>query len=166
MAANVYEGMFILDPNRYARNPGEISGQIPDMVTKCGGEMLVSRLWNEQKLAFPIKGHRKGTYWLTYFRLDGGKIGELTHQCRLNESVLRNLILRVDPRLVDTLVAHAKGETDASEDVTKTTKSAAESTAEAATADKPATTDEPATTDKPATAEKKNDQDGDKTDGD
>ena len=141
MAENVYEGMFILDPNRYARNPGEVSGQIPDMVTKCGGEMLVSRLWNEQKLAYRIKGHRKGTYWLTYFRLDGGKVGELTHQCRLNESVLRNLILRVDPRLVDALVAHAMGDTAASADATKADATkATESTTE--TADKPATADQ------------------------
>jgi len=37
-------------------------------VKSVGGELLASRLWNEQKLAYPINGHRKGAYWLTYFR--------------------------------------------------------------------------------------------------
>ena len=38
------------------------------MIEEAGGEMLVSRLWEERRLAYPIEGHRKGTYWLTYFR--------------------------------------------------------------------------------------------------
>ena len=91
MASNVYEGMFLLDSNRYARDPGGISKQIDQMVQDCGGEMLASRLWSEQKLAYPIEGHRKGTYWLTYFRMDSLKQNDLTRSCRLNENILRNL---------------------------------------------------------------------------
>jgi small subunit ribosomal protein S6 len=71
--------------------------------------MLASRLWNEQKLAYPIKGRRKGTYWLSYFRMDGGRLVDFNRACQLNDDVLRNLTLKVDPRLVDTLVAHALG---------------------------------------------------------
>ena len=70
MAQNVYENLVILDSNKYAQNPAEMGAQIPNLVSKFGGEVLVSRLWNEQKLAYPIDGHKKGTYWLTYFRLD------------------------------------------------------------------------------------------------
>jgi small subunit ribosomal protein S6 len=101
--------MFILDSNRYARDPGGVAGQIPDMVQKCGGEVLASRMWNEQKLAYPIKGHRKGTYWLTYFRLQSENLPQFTRACKLNENILRNLTLRIDPRLVDAFVAHASG---------------------------------------------------------
>lgn len=102
--------MFILNPNQYARDPGGVSGQIPSIVEKLGGEVLADRLWNEQKLAYPIKGHRKGTYWLTYFRLDSRKLSQFKEACRLNESILRSLCLKVDPRLVEALVAHARGE--------------------------------------------------------
>lgn len=109
MASNVYEGMFLLDSNRYARDPNAISKQIDQMVAECGGEMLASRLWSEQKLAYPIEGHRKGTYWLTYFRMDSLKQVDLNRACKLNENVLRNLIIKIDDRLVDTLVEHAKG---------------------------------------------------------
>ncbi len=109
MAQNVYECMFIFDSNRYARDPGGVSGQIPQMVQTLGGEVLASRLWNEQKLAYPINGQRKGTYWLTYFRLEGEKLTQFTRACQLNDNILRNLTLKIDPRLVDTLVSHALG---------------------------------------------------------
>lgn len=110
MAESVYECMFILDSNRYARDPNKIATQIPQLVTKNDGEVLASRLWNEQKLAYPVNGHRKGTYWLTYFRMSNEKVADFNRSCQLNDSVLRNLTLKVDPRLVDALVAHAKGE--------------------------------------------------------
>jgi small subunit ribosomal protein S6 len=110
LANNVYECLLILDSNRYARDPGGVSGQIPKIVEKCGGETLASRLWNEQKLSYPINGQRKGTYWLTFFRMDSQKVVDFNRECQLSESILRNLTTKVEPRLVDALVAHAKGE--------------------------------------------------------
>lgn len=108
MAVNVYEGMFILDENHFGRDPEGVSGQVAAMIENLGGEMLVSRLWEERRLAFPIKGHRKGAYWLTYFRLEGGRLAELRRQCRISNDVLRTLFLKVDPRIVEALVAHAR----------------------------------------------------------
>lgn len=110
MAIKVYECMFILDPNRYARDPNGVAGQIPTMIEQAGGEVLASRLWNEQRLAYPIAGHRKGAYWLAYFRMPSDNVTQFNRACRLNENVLRNLTLQVDYRLADTLVAHARGE--------------------------------------------------------
>ena len=108
MAQFVYEGMFILDANRYGRDPDAVSGQIPEMIRAGGGEILVSRLWEERRLAYPIQGHRKGAYWLTYFKLDSGQLSGVQRKCRLSDSILRALFLKVDPRIVDTLVEHAQ----------------------------------------------------------
>ena len=108
MAENVYEGMFILDSNRYGRDAETISGQIPQIIENAGGEMLVSRLWEERRLAYPIEGHRKGTYWLTYFRLDSAKLVDVRRRCQLSESIVRVMFLKVDPRIVDALVDHAQ----------------------------------------------------------
>src|SRR6476620_8966214 len=109
LAKNVYECMVIFDPNKYAQNPGGLAATIPDLVAKCGGEVLVSRLWQEQKLAYPIGSHKKGAYWLTYFRLDSLKLSEFNRELRINETIVRSMTLRVEPRLVDALVEHAKG---------------------------------------------------------
>ncbi|HWA98308.1 MAG TPA: 30S ribosomal protein S6 [Pirellulales bacterium] len=108
MAENAYEGMFIIDSNRYGRDPGGLANQISDLITKRGGTILVSRLWEERRLAYPINGQRKGTYWLTYFRMDSKELATLNRETHLNENVLRSLVLKVDSRLIDTLVAHAK----------------------------------------------------------
>ena len=109
MAKNVYECMVILDPNKYAQDPGGLGATIPTLVEKYNGEVLVSRLWQEQKLSYPIGSHKKGAYWLTYFRLDSGKLAEFSRELRINEAIVRSLTLKVEPRLVDALVEHAKG---------------------------------------------------------
>ena len=108
MAENVYECMLILDSTRYGRDPKEVSGRIVDFVKKGGGKMLVSRLWDERRLAYPIGRQKKGTYWLTYFRIDSQQVAEIKRQCQLNDSILRCMILKIDDRIADALVAHAK----------------------------------------------------------
>lgn len=109
LAENVYECLFLLDSNRYSRDPGGISGQLDELITSNSGEVLASRLWSEQKLAYEVDGHRKGTYWLSYFRLDSEKLTEFNRACQLNENILRQLTLKVDDRLVGALVQHATG---------------------------------------------------------
>lgn len=109
MAERVYEGMFLLDANKYSRDPSGVSGRVAEIIEKAGGEVLVTRLWAEQKLAYQIGKHRKGAYWLTYFRLDPSRLGELNRASQLNGDVLRHLFLSVEPRLVETLVRHASG---------------------------------------------------------
>lgn len=126
MTSNVYECLFILDSNRYARDPQAVAQGISDMVTSNDGEILVTRLWNEQKLAYPINGNRKGTYWLTYFSMEGTSLSSFERSCSLNDNVMRNLTIKVDPRLVDTLVSHAKGIAAAKE--TKSTEAPAAET--------------------------------------
>jgi len=107
LAENVYEGMFIFDSNRYARDPGAAGASISGAIEKLGGSMLVNRLWEERRLAYPINGHRKGTYWLSYFKLDPKHLVTLKREFQLNELVIRSLILKVDARIVDALVNHA-----------------------------------------------------------
>jgi len=106
---SVYECLVIFDSNKYAQDPAKVGNQIANLVTKLEGEVLVSRLWNDQKLAYPIDGHRKGTYWLTYFKLNGQRLTEFNRELAINETVVRSLTLHVDPRLVEALVEHAKG---------------------------------------------------------
>ncbi|MGA2254572.1 MAG: 30S ribosomal protein S6 [Thermoguttaceae bacterium] len=108
MARNVYEAMFILDSTRFGRDPDGISSQLADLIQKAGGEILVSRLWEERRLAYPIKGQRKGTYWLIYLSLDALQLAGLRRQLEITETIVRFLFLKIDPRIVDALVAHAQ----------------------------------------------------------
>lgn len=104
-----YDCFFLFDSNRYNRDPGGVAASVQQAVEKFGGEILASRLWDERRLAYPIDGHTKGTYWITYFKMDPLQLKQFNRDCQLNENIMRFLVTRVDPRLVDTLVAHALG---------------------------------------------------------
>lgn len=107
MASNVYEALFIFDSNKYSRDVGGVSGQVAQIVQKHGGEVLANRLWEERRLAYPINGQRKGTYWLTYFKVASTALTAIERDFRLSESILRSLTLKVEPRISEALVSHA-----------------------------------------------------------
>ena len=121
----VYEGMFILDPTKYSRDPAGSAQQVSDIITQHGGTILAARLWDERKLAYPIKGHKKGVYWLTYFRMPGDGLIPLERQCEISDEILRNLVLRVDDQIADALVQHALSSGEASARRTTTPSPAA-----------------------------------------
>jgi small subunit ribosomal protein S6 len=104
---NFYEGLFILNSESYSRNSGEVSGAIAETIEAVGGNVRVSRLWEERRLAYPIKNHRRGVYWLTYFRLATDQMEELNRRFRLNNDVIRFLLTKIDDRLEEALVSHA-----------------------------------------------------------
>ena len=108
MAEYIYEGLFILNSNRYGRDPEGVAGSIQSLIEKQEGTVLVSRLWEERRLAYPINGQRKGTYWLTYVRMDGEKIADLNQQANRDDDLLRHLVIRIDPRIADALISHAQ----------------------------------------------------------
>ncbi len=113
MATQCYDCFFLFDSNRFNRDPGGVSGKVHECIQELGGEILASRLWEERKLAYAVNGQSKGTYWITYFNMDTSKLVEFNRTCKLDENILRHLVLKVDPRLVDTLVAHTLGKSEA-----------------------------------------------------
>ena len=116
MTRNTYEALFIFDSNHYARDPGGVGAAIAKMIEELGGNVLVSRLWSDQqKLAYPINNQNKGTYWLAYYELDTDKNSELNRAIRLNDSILRHMTIKLDHRLIEPMVAHAKGEASTSD---------------------------------------------------
>ncbi len=109
MATQCYDCFLIFDSNKYNRDPGGGAGTLQQLIESLGGEILASRLWEERKLAYPINGQGKGTYWITYFNMETNRMTEFNRACQLDENIMRVLVTTVDPRLVETLVAHALG---------------------------------------------------------
>lgn len=107
MPVNTYEGMFVLDSAKVAVNWDESVKTVHDILAKHNAEIVASRQWDERRLAYPVEGHKKGTYLLTFFRAEGENLKEIEADCRLSELVLRDLILKVHPKLVDVTVSQA-----------------------------------------------------------
>lgn len=101
---NYYEGMFLVDSNRFSSDSDGISQGILHMIERAGGEIVVSRPWQEGKLAYAVKGQRRGTYFLTYFRMKPSGMAELERLTKLNESVLRHMFVVHPQSLFDAMV--------------------------------------------------------------
>jgi hypothetical protein len=68
------------------------------------------RVRGKGKLCYPIEGQRKGLYYLACFTMDGGSMIELNRLSKLNEVVMRQLVLRhpkvIFDAMVDALTQH------------------------------------------------------------
>lgn len=110
MAANVYECMFVLDTTKVAGDMQAAEKTIRGVLEKNHAEVLVSRPWDERRLTYPIRNQKKGLYYLTYFSSEGKNLATIEHDCALIEMILRMLILKIDPKLVETMLSISKGE--------------------------------------------------------
>jgi len=102
--------MFLLDTNKVGGDVPAATKQIHSLLERHQAEILASRPWDERRLAYPVEGHKKGLYYLTYFRTEGKNLRPLEHDVALNEMIVRSLVLRVDPKHVDTMLAIARDE--------------------------------------------------------
>ena len=74
MPANVYECMFLLDTNKVAGDVPTAAKQLHAVLERNHAEILASRPWDERRLAYSINKHKKGPYYLTYFRTEGKNV--------------------------------------------------------------------------------------------
>jgi small subunit ribosomal protein S6 len=108
--------MFLLDSAKAAVSWDDSVKHVHDILTKHKSEIVASRQWDERRLAYPVEGHKKGTYLLTYFKADGSALKEIVADCHLSDIVLRELILKVHPKLIEHLVNQAMTSTPGSEE--------------------------------------------------
>lgn len=107
MANSTYEAMFLLDSTKTAASWEESEKQVHDILKKHKAEIVASRQWDDRRLAQPVNGHKKGTYLLTYFKAEAPQLKEIVSDCHLSELILRELILKVHPKLEEHLISQA-----------------------------------------------------------
>jgi small subunit ribosomal protein S6 len=102
--------MFLLDTSKVAGDVAAADKSIRAILERNNAEVLVSRPWDERRLAYPIGTQKKGLYYLTYFSAEGKSLTGIEHDCKLNEMIMRQLVLRIDPKMVNTMLELAKGD--------------------------------------------------------
>jgi ribosomal protein S6 len=90
----LYEGMFLLDSNLATKDWASLETHIQDILKRNRAEILYSEKWPDRKLAYDVKGCKKGTYYLTYFNASAEAIRDIEHDCGLSERILRILIIQ------------------------------------------------------------------------
>lgn len=90
---NKYEGMFIVKPDLSEDEKKSLFAQIAEVIQKNNGKVTSANIWAEKRpLAYSIKKHREGTYYLMDFSSPPEAIGEIRYAFKLNEQILRVLI--------------------------------------------------------------------------
>jgi len=92
----LYEGMFLVDSSKAGADWDGITATIRTILEKAGAEIDSIRKWDDRRLAYDIKGKSRGTYILSYFRVDGGRIQDIEKAVRLSEKIMRVLILSAE----------------------------------------------------------------------
>ena len=91
----LYEAMFLVETS-IASDWEAAKGMIQKTMDRAKAQLLLCRLWDERRLAYPISKHKRATYILCYFRAHGSAIGPIERDVQLSEHLLRVLILRAD----------------------------------------------------------------------
>jgi len=108
MPAQMYECLLMLDSSKVAGDLDTVKNSIHAILDKHKAEILASRPWDERKLAFPVKKQKKSLYYLVYVQVDSQQVKPIEHDLTLNESILRFMVIRIDPKLSETMLALAK----------------------------------------------------------
>ncbi|NLF31818.1 MAG: 30S ribosomal protein S6 [Planctomycetes bacterium] len=105
-----YEGMFLLDAGQPSFD--EAVQPIQAVLERNKAEVIHLKKWDERRLAYEIRGRRRGLYVLTYFKADPLSITSIERDVQLNESILRVLILSADHVSAETMAAPTPAETE------------------------------------------------------
>jgi len=89
-----YEGLFLVDEGKATDDLNGITDHIRDLLERHGAEIAKLQKWDTHRLAYEIRGKRRGTYILSKFEADPDRIAALRHDCHLSHIILRALILK------------------------------------------------------------------------
>ena len=92
----MYEALFIIDNARANTEWDAVVKHIHDILQKNGTEILKTEKWGEKKLAYKVKGHKRGTYLLVHFNAKSTAIPTLRRDFQLSDYIVRSLIVKDD----------------------------------------------------------------------
>jgi small subunit ribosomal protein S6 len=99
-----YEAMFLLS-QAVAADLGGAVDHIKEIMARGHAEIIAMKKWDDRRLAYEIKGQKRGVYILAYFKAPGVDVAHIERDCNLSEKVLRALILRADHLSIEEMTA-------------------------------------------------------------
>jgi small subunit ribosomal protein S6 len=93
---NEYEIVFIAKPTLGDDGVAALNDRFASIIGGQGGEVTTTELWGKRTLAYPIEKFFEGFYILSRVALPPQGTIEVDRMLRLNEDVLRHLIVRTD----------------------------------------------------------------------
>ena len=92
-----YELVVIVDATIAQEEKESVIKSTAEAISKLDGKVINSQVWlDKHRFAFKIKKCLEGTYYLVNFEGVRSAIAQIRQALRLNEKILRSLIIRVD----------------------------------------------------------------------
>ena len=91
-----YELMVVLSPELDEEGIEATNERLGTQITGRGGEIVDVQKWGRRRLAYPIAKHRDGFYTVSKLKISPEDAEPLERSLRLNESVIRHLLVRLD----------------------------------------------------------------------
>ncbi|MBE3132035.1 MAG: 30S ribosomal protein S6, partial [Acidobacteria bacterium] len=105
--------VYVLSPETSEQGVADLHTQVEATIARLGGALEKTDNWGRRKLAYPIGPHREGIYVLDVVNGGGELMKELERRLRVNEQVLRYLVVRVDEELRAAERVHSRRKVDA-----------------------------------------------------
>ncbi|MDD5686329.1 MAG: 30S ribosomal protein S6 [Elusimicrobia bacterium] len=91
-----YETVFILKPTLSAEKVEEVLEKIKGVITSNKGSVTLSDSWGKRRLAYPVKKHKEGSYYLFHFSSEGKVVGELENYFRTTDNVIKYITIKIE----------------------------------------------------------------------
>ncbi len=104
-----YEGVFIARQDASSAQVEGLQDTFATLIEEQGGKVTKREYWGLRNIAYRMKKNRKGHYVLFNIDAPSEAINELDRQLRLNEDVLRHLVVRVEELDEEPSVMMQKG---------------------------------------------------------
>ncbi len=92
---HAYEGMFLF-PQTVSADLQSAVDHVTEILGKGEASIISFCKWDERRLAYDIKGNKRGVYFLCFFSCEATRLAAIERDCRLSERLLRSMITRAD----------------------------------------------------------------------
>ena len=96
-----YELTLVVSPQLTAEKQKEALEKIKKIIASFKGKIKKTEEWGKKQLAYPIRKNEMGYYFLWEIQLPEKSLEELNQKLRIEESLLRYLIVKIEKRQKD-----------------------------------------------------------------
>lgn len=91
---NKYEIMFIIKADLDEKTIKDVEKSFEKVLTDMKSKIVNSKDMGQRKLAYPIKDHVRGFYFLLNVEASPAAVKEFDRKARIDDNILRHLIIR------------------------------------------------------------------------
>ncbi len=91
-----YEMVFIVQPELEEEPLNALVEKMSKTISDLKGQVTQVDSWGRRRLAYPIRNHREGLYYLVEMDMPAAAVRSLEKSIKLMEDVMRYLVVRKD----------------------------------------------------------------------